>query len=140
MVLRRVVVGVDGSAGSVRALSWAAAASGISGCEIIAVHALGLLTQLDGRLEPSVQHREEISRRLEQEWCRPILSDTVSWRSEVMDGNPVSALLEAAAQFDADTIVVGKRGLGGFPALQLGSTSQQLAQHAEHPLVIVPSS
>jgi nucleotide-binding universal stress UspA family protein len=45
-------------------------------------------------------------------------------------------LLEEAA--DADLLVVGSRGLGGFRGLLLGSVSQQCAHHAPCPLVIVP--
>ena len=49
------------------------------------------------------------------------------------------ALLAAADEEDADLIVVGSRGLGGFPQLLLGSTSTQLAQHSSRPVTIVPS-
>lgn len=46
------------------------------------------------------------------------------------------ALIDLAA--DADLLVVGSRGRGGFAELVLGSVSQQLAGHAPCPLVIVP--
>src|SRR5918995_507309 len=41
---------------------------------------------------------------------------------------------------DADILVVGSRGLGGFTGLLLGSVSQQCAHNAPCPLVIVPPS
>ncbi len=51
-------------------------------------------------------------------------------------GSPASCLIDAAR--DADLLVVGTRGRGGFTGLLLGSVSQQLAHHSPCPLVIVP--
>ena len=52
-----------------------------------------------------------------------------------VQGQPARALVEVAK--GADLLVVGSRGLGGFRELLLGSVSQQCAQHATCPVVIV---
>ena len=54
----------------------------------------------------------------------------------VREGAPAATLLEEAQ--DAELLVVGSRGLGGFRGLLLGSVSQQCAHHAPCPVVIVP--
>jgi nucleotide-binding universal stress UspA family protein len=46
--------------------------------------------------------------------------------------------MEFARKANADLIVTGRRGRGGFTELLLGSTSHALTHHADRPLVIVP--
>lgn len=135
----RILVGVDGSAGSLRALRWAAELAGALGAEVVAVHAQGLLERLGDEVVPSRSHREEIRRRFEAEWCAPLDRPGLRSRSVLRDGPPVAALLAAATEEAADLIVVGSRGVGGFPELLLGSTSTQVAQHAPCPVTIIPA-
>ena len=52
-------------------------------------------------------------------------------------GLPAEELLAAAA--DADMIVVGSRGAGGFKRLLLGSVSTQVTHHARCPVVVIPA-
>lgn len=138
-VPRRIVVGVDGSEDSGRALGWAAALVEGSGGEVVAVHALGLLTHLaDDSVVPSAGHRQEVVGKLEREWCRPLVDASVAHRCVVIDGDPVTGLLRAAHEQDADLIVVGRRGIGGPSGLLLGSTSQQLVHEADLPVMVIP--
>ncbi|HXW32897.1 MAG TPA: universal stress protein [Acidimicrobiales bacterium] len=132
-----IVVGVDGSPDAVAALEWAADMAQQLDTEVIAVHALGLLSHLGAAPEPAQAHRQEIEAQLAGSWTQALRAARVTHRSEVDDGNPVMALLAAAAAHGAAMVVVGSRGTGGFAGLQLGSTSQQLAQHAPLPVVIV---
>lgn len=133
-----IVVGVDGSADGAVALEWAAAVAVALDAEVVAVHALGLLSHVGGAAEPAQSHRSEIQRALAGPWTEVLRSRGVRHRCEVHDGNPVTALLASAKEHGAAMVVVGRRGSGGFPGLQLGSTSHQLAQHSPVPLVIVP--
>ena len=63
------------------------------------------------------------------------LQPTLEGEALVLQGQPADVLLEQGA--DAALIVVGRRGLGGFKSLLLGSVSQQVVQHATCPVVIV---
>ena len=134
-----IIVGVDGSAAAERALTWAAAlVEGTSGA-IVAVHALGLLTDLgDGSVVPSMGHRDQVVTLLEQQWSRPLTEAAVVHRCVVVDGDPVAALLRTAREEEADLLVVGRRGTGGHPGLVLGSTSQQIVYQADRPVVVIP--
>jgi nucleotide-binding universal stress UspA family protein len=137
--LLHVLVGVDGSEASTRALDWAIGLVRASGGEIIAIHALGLLTHLDDNsVVPSAQHRSETAARFEQEWCRSLAEASVAYRCLLIDGDPVTSLLRAARDQNADLIVVGARGTGDHPGLLLGSTSLQLVHEADRPVTVVP--
>ena len=140
MKVERIVVGVDGSDNACRAVEWAAGLAAVTGARVLAVHALGLLFHGDhGDIEPAQPIRSEITTKLEREWCAPLATAGVSYECRVSDGTPVMVLLGAADELDADLIVVGSRGLGGFPELLLGSTSTQVAQLAHRPVTIVPA-
>jgi len=52
-------------------------------------------------------------------------------------GLPAEELLRAAD--DAEMLVMGSRGVGGFTRLLMGSVSSQVAQHAHCPVVIIPA-
>jgi nucleotide-binding universal stress UspA family protein len=70
------------------------------------------------------------------------LEETVSGvdvqRTVVEDRRPAEALVELST--DADLLVVGSRGRGGFTELLLGSVSHAAVLHAACPVVVVPSN
>ena len=55
---------------------------------------------------------------------------------KAVTGLAAEALLQAAQ--DADMVVVGSRGAGGFKRLLMGSVSTQVTQHARCPVVVIP--
>lgn len=134
-----IVCGVDGSPNAHRALDVAARLSHAFDVPVVAVHALGLISELDGAHVPSQEHRDEIEERLGADWCRPLheLGDD-RWSARLVDGSPSDALLHSADQLGASFIVVGARGLGGHPDLMLGSTSHQVIHRARCATVVVP--
>ena len=134
-----LVVGVDGSPFAAAALDWAAALAGRLGTEVVAVHALGLLAHAGYGNEPAEAHRRDVADALSRRWTEPARRAGIEPRCQLADGNPVTALVAVAGDEGAAMIVVGSRGTGGFPGLQLGSTSLQLAQHSPVPVVVVPS-
>jgi nucleotide-binding universal stress UspA family protein len=139
--IRRVLVGVDGSTNAARALEWAATLAQGLGAEVVAVHALGLLTHLEsGAPVPAEGHAEEVGKRMDEEWCAPLRRSGVTWQSLILGGEPVGVLQRAAESEEADLVVVGRRGAGDRPGLFLGSTSHQLAESCTRPVVIVPAS
>jgi len=125
-VTHRVVVGVDGSQASLRALTWAVAHARLSGATLVPLSVVHDDAG-DGRelaaLVAAVQNADS-----EQE-------PAVAVEPQVRRGNVSQHLIAAAA--DADLLVIGSRGRGGFAALLLGSTSSQVAGHSTRPVVVV---
>ncbi|MEY9212612.1 universal stress protein [Thermobifida halotolerans] len=137
-----VVVGVDGSEGSMNALDWAADAAAGRGATLRLVYAMSLplvTTPLGGpiRTAPSQEVSDSAAALLDEALHRArarvpnLKAVTESSRVE-----PHHALLKAAEE--ADLVVVGSRGLSGAKSLFLGSVAQRVASHAPCPVVVVP--
>lgn len=133
-----IVVAVDGSERNRSAVVWAAAEAAASGCELV------LVTVVEEHALPS----PHFSVRSQEKQAKAMLADVVHQlaqvvpeqlvRSEVVVGSPVQVLLDRAA--GARMLVVGKRGLGGFARLIVGSTSIALSGRAPVPVTIVPDT
>jgi nucleotide-binding universal stress UspA family protein len=141
-----MVVGVDGSESSKRAIAWCAAHAGSFGCEIVAVHAIELppisafgefgAAALSATMSDA--ERAELHDEIARDWCKPLADAGLTFRVVLIDGNPAAVVRTVADHEKAQLVVTGRRGRGGFAELLLGSTSHQLAHHLGRPLVIVP--
>ena len=140
MKIERIVVGVDGSDNSRRALSWSVDLAAALDAEVIAVHSVGLLERLSDTGDDPDRAYSESRHRFDTEWCEALERSDVRSIRLLRDGNPVTVILGVADEFDAGLIVVGSRGVGGYPELLLGSTSTQIAQHANCAVTIIPAS
>ncbi len=137
----RIVVGVDGSDGADAALEWAFAEARVRGSGVHAVAAYhepwglsgGLVANPGAVLELRNALVEEAEQRLED--VRRSAPEDVPLTVEAVFGPAGPALVSAAA--DADVLVVGSRGRGGFASLVLGSVSQYCAAHAGGVCVVV---
>ena len=128
-----IVVGVDGSDGSHLALRWAAAEARLRQARLRVVHVWSYLDQT-AEFDPSYGERD--AAELLDRAIAAIDTDGLDIEPRTVCDLPARGLLDAAA--DADLLVVGARGVGGFRGLLLGSVSQQVAQHTPCPAVIVP--
>ncbi|WP_037312103.1 universal stress protein [Amycolatopsis orientalis] len=139
-----VVVGIDGSPVSERALATAFEEASRRNASLVAVHAWSDITYDDvygmARLVTKWESIEGDERRLLAErlagWQEKY-PDVVVERVLVRD-QPRHALLQWSAK--AQLVVVGSRGRGGFTGQLLGSVSQALSHHAECPVMVVRPS
>ena len=135
----RIVVGVDGSAHSELALRWAIGQARLTGGTVEAVISWSIPVDFGlGGAGTLVSY----------DWAgvaTTTLAETVAHVGDlagadrvaqlVVMGPPATVLLDAAA--DADLLVVGSRGRGGFTGMLLGSTSQHVIARSPCPVVVV---
>jgi nucleotide-binding universal stress UspA family protein len=140
----KIIVGVDGSPESDRAIEWCAAHAASLDAEVVAVHAVEMPVYAASGFGavplpvPTEADREELRGVIQDKWCAPMGQAKVRFRVVVADGAPAPAIMAVAEKESADLVVTGRRGRGGFAELLLGSTSHQLAHHLDRPLVIIP--
>jgi len=136
-----VVVGVDGSRTSTEAISFAARFADAIGAPVLGVAAApDPLRSIAREIVVSEQHstsvRQDAERFLHQAMAglRADYPDLVVG-SKVLDIEPADALVQAAE--NAQLIVVGSHGRGGFAGMLLGSVSRSVLHHAPCPVAVV---
>lgn len=140
-----VVVGVDGSAESVRALGWAARYATATGARVqalLAWHYPAAAGQAPVGVAPEPIHSQTEAQE------RAVLDETIAKAysgqpgpdAEAMlgYGHPAQVLIEASKE--ADLLVVGHRGHGAFTGMMLGSVSIHCVTGAFCPVVVVRGS
>jgi nucleotide-binding universal stress UspA family protein len=138
-----IVVGVDGSEGSARALQFALDEARLRGANLKAVSAWHVPAIVyEAGWVPAEIDLDEYP-KFAQEALAKALADGGAETSGVEVTTVISkgqaADVLCAEAKGADLLVVGSRGLGGFRGLMLGSVSQQCAHHAPCPIAIVPA-
>jgi nucleotide-binding universal stress UspA family protein len=141
--LQTIVVGVDGSDGGAAALEFAAGEAAFRGARLRIVSVWQIPAAAYGTgFEPPLDAAtwEAFRTRAEQVAADALaaakkLHPSLEAEALAVQGQAGFVLLEESA--DAALIVVGRRGLGGFRSLLLGSVSQQVVQHATCPVIVV---
>jgi nucleotide-binding universal stress UspA family protein len=135
-----IVVGVDGSSHSQNALNWALTESALRQVPVTVLAvapAPASIWGITGGLPPTdealqrVRHaaQEMVDKSVAHSGGQPVTVQVVS-------GVPADEVIKASE--DADMVVLGARGTGGFKRLAMGSVSSQVSRHAHSPVVVVP--
>ena len=138
-----IVVGVDGSEGAESALEFAAAEAARREARLRIVSAWDVPTiAYGGDLGPPLDAAtwdalESRAKKIADDALAAVkeLQPSVEGEALAVQGHAGNVILEQSS--DAELIVVGRRGLGGFKSLLLGSVSNQVVQHADCPVVVV---
>lgn len=137
--MKTIVLGLDGSEGSARALGVARDLAEKLGARIVVAHVDERIAA-KGDMAPAVADeddlRAEIDRQVEELKAGGI---DASVQTEVMVlGGPAQRIVDVAEQADADLIVVGTRGRSSLAGVLLGSVTTRLLHIAKRPVLAVP--
>ena len=140
-----IIVGVDGSGHSHRALDWAIHEAAIRHVPLTVLTVQQALRSFwaGPMLYPEDADLAEHARKLAKEETDEVLGELAedARPPEVtvlgVPGFPAEEILAVAK--DADMIVVGCRGAGGFKKLLMGSVTSQVTRHAHIPVVVIPA-
>jgi nucleotide-binding universal stress UspA family protein len=138
-----IIVGVDGSGHSQRALEWAMkeAAMRHAPLTVLTVHPAivgyfgGVVTSA-GDLELTEQTQAAVKVEADRVLAGLSGSHPESVTVKAVHGFPVEELVSASK--GADMVVLGSRGVGGFSRMLMGSTAGLVVQHAHCPVLIIP--
>jgi nucleotide-binding universal stress UspA family protein len=133
----RVVVGVDGSPPSQRALRWGAHLAATFGAGLDAVTAWEFPSTYGFGWVPSNWDPDQDMTKALAQTVHEVFGDQppAGWRQLVYQGGAAEVLLGASQ--GAIMLVVGSRGHGGFAGLLLGSVSSNVAEHSSCPVLVI---
>ena len=151
-MLKKVLVAVDGSAHAKRAVTFAAEIAHRFDAQLVLMHVMR--HQGSDNVPDSLKELEHIEhiRVTEADMLRNVAQSIVSEAHDlagsvgkmqiedvVLDGDPASRIVAYCAENDVDLVVLGRRGLGSWTGLLMGSVSQKVSTMAPCACVIVPT-
>lgn len=138
---RTIVVGVDGSEQSIRALLFAASlVEDLPDAELIVAHA----RYVGYMIAPPHVTDDEFSDVLDEDEqyvratvTRVLKDRALRWSIERREGEPSRVLRDIARDVDASLLVIGRQGRSNIEELLLGSVSNRLVHRSEVPVLLV---
>ncbi len=123
-----VIIATDGSRASLDAVSFATSTMDLSRSERVEVISV-MQTSSNADKEKAAKATAAAKAILEKSDVRAI--------ETVREGDPATAIVNAANRTDANLVVIGSRGLSGLKEKLLGSVSREVAEHTSCPVLIV---
>ncbi|MCI0559030.1 MAG: universal stress protein [Nitrososphaera sp.] len=140
-MLSKILIPVDGSDNSFRALEHALLVAKSTGAQITAMHVIEspptVYVQSQKLLDELLaNYKRESAKILDK--CEEIAEKSgVKLDTVIAEGDPATSITEYAKEGSFDLIVIGSRGLGKFKEMILGSTSSKVLHHTKSSVMVV---
>ena len=133
--LKKILVPVDFSECSDKALEYALPFAKQFGAELTLLHVLQPCTPVPEMCPMPVGSLSQSKADLEA--LRDLVGDSVTCKTLVRSGNPHAQIVSAAKELDIDLIILSTHGHTGLTRAILGSTTEQVVRHASCPVLVV---
>ena len=137
-----IVVGIDGSKGSMVASRWAAAEAHSREARVIAVYAiprteLWSMSAVQIDIDKVLDQFRDL---LDGQWTAPLRKVGVEYSTQIVRGDPATELLRAAKRASASMLVLGSKSHGALADMIVGGTVHKVINRSTLPVVVVPGS
>lgn len=145
-MFEKILVPVDGSKRSERAINIAVGLAAIHGAELLMLHVYrhhSLREQSMSMVRPADPGNIDIAQREYAsevvEWAKSLAVEkgAANVKTIVKSGQPARVIVSVAQETDAGVIVIGSRGLGDLQGFLLGSVSHKVTSLSEVPVLVV---
>lgn len=139
---RQILVPIDFSDGSNRAIAQAVQLAGALGASIELFHAyqLPVFALPDSSVTVSPTYVADLTDRAQKELDRQrdrLTAEGLTVTTQLLEGNPADAIVERATAVNAQMIVIGTHGRSGFRRFLLGSTTERVVRTSTVPVLTV---
>jgi nucleotide-binding universal stress UspA family protein len=137
----KILVPVDGSDISYRALDSALFLSERLGSKITAIHVIEkvptVYIQSQKILDEILETHKNESQKILDECSSIATKKGIAINTTLLEGNPASTILEFCQMEKYEVIIIGSRGMGHFKELILGSVSSKILHHSLCPVLLI---
>jgi len=134
--MKRILVGVDGSAEAKAAAEFAAGQLQPGGQLVLAYFVHPPVVEEPMAMGPAAQQLRDYGKGLLRELAARCVRPGVAVETALRDGAPAAGLADLAAEIDADLVVVGHRGLGAVQRFFIGSVAERLIRLSAKPVLV----
>lgn len=136
--INKILVPIDGSRNSFRALDFAISVSKSLKSTITAVSIVDLPPVLEyGVIDPISKRLDAHQRKALQRAKSKVVKNRIKFESKIIHGKTGNSIIQFAKKGKFDIIIMGARGVGGFSGLLVGSVSNHVIQKSKTPVLII---
>lgn len=139
-MIQKILLPIDDSEHSEKTIRYASDLAKLTQAAIVVMHAFQVpLFRKRGSafVEDFKISLEEEAKELVAEVTAQLQNEGLSASALVVEGSPSEAILQAIETDQPDLIVMGSRGGGGLPGLNLGSVAERVVRRAAVPVLVV---